>query len=48
MLLRIEHLFSFEDSFNLPPPVPPEQGTVLLASRIVTTSAVSVRGPNLV
>ncbi|YCM44646.1 hypothetical protein V2O64_01245 [Verrucomicrobiaceae bacterium 227] len=48
MLTRIEDIFSTEECLHLEAPVTPERGSVLVTSRIVTTSAISVRGPNLV
>ena len=48
IFLHTNSLLSAKESLVLLPPVPPEMGTNLSSSRIVTTSAISVRGPNLV
>ncbi|MGJ8677060.1 MAG: hypothetical protein ACSHX0_06060 [Akkermansiaceae bacterium] len=48
IFLHTNCLLSAKESLVLLPPVPPEMGTNLSSSRIVTTSAISVRGPNLV
>lgn len=45
ILFRIERLLFLEECRGKEPP---ERGYVLVISRIVTTSTVSVRGPNLV
>lgn len=45
ILFRIERLLFLEECRG---EEPPERGHVLVISRIVTTSTVSVRGPNLV
>ena len=45
LLVRVEFLSCLEECQGV---VPPDRGDILVMSRIVTTSAVFVRGPNLV